>query len=328
MAEMPLTERGVPQDGRIHVRHEERDYDLRISSLPSLHGESIVIRIFDASVMGVGLDDIGLHPDLRASFSELLARPSGLVVVAGPTGSGKTTTLYAALKSLVRPELALFSIEDPVEYRIEGVTQVDLNRKTGLDFAAAMRYIMRQDPDVILCGEIRNRETLELCVQAALTGHLVLTTLHTNDAVQVIRRMAEIGLDRFLIADSLIGVLAQRLVRKTHLECGTLHELTDAQRQWLKHAGVAELPDTLTRGMGCAGCRNTGYRGRTTIAELLVVDDGLRRMIAGDADLQDIERLAASKRVPMLEDAAGKVLAGEVAIGEAMRVTGFLPEYQ
>jgi len=327
MAELPLTERALPQDGRSHVRHQKRDYDLRVSIIPSLNGESIVIRILDAGGLMFSLDDIGMTAEVREGFDHLLHRPNGVVVVAGPTGSGKTTTLYAALKSLVDPGVALFSVEDPVEYRIDGMTQVPVNQEAGVGIATAMRHILRQDPDVIMLAEIRDRETLNLCTTAALTGHLVLTALHTNDSVHVIRRLADIGLERFLIAESLLGVLAQRLVRKIHLECGTLHELTDAQRQWLKRAGVSEPPDTLTRGTGCHECRGTGCAGRTAIHELLVIDEELQAMIAGSADLREVERVAAGKRTPMMADAARLVLAGEVDIDEVMRVTGFLPEY-
>ena len=327
MAEVPVTRTDVPQDGRIHVRHEERDYDLRVSFVPAAAGTSVVIRVLDASGVSLGLDDIGMNEEARSQFDDLLQRPSGMVIVAGPTGSGKTTTLYAALRSLLRPELAVFSVEDPVEYRIDGMTQVSVNREAGLDFATAMRHVLRQDPDVILCGYIRDRQTLELAVEAALTGHLVLTTLHTNDSVQAIRRLADLGLDRFLIADMLAGVLSQRLVRKTHLDCGTLHELTDAQRRWLRQSGVEEPPDTLTRGIGCAECRNTGYHGRAGIYELLVIDEDLRQMIGGDADMREVELAAAERRTPMRHDAARKVLAGDVSIQEAMRVTAFVPDY-
>lgn len=328
MADLPLTESALPQDGRIHVRHDDREYDLRMSIVPSLNGDSIVIRILDAGGLMFGLDEIGLRPDLREAFDHLLHRPNGIVMVAGPTGSGKTTTLYAALKSLVRPEVALFTIEDPVEYRIDGVTQIPLNRKTGLDFPVAMRYALRQDPDVILCGEIRSLETLELCVQAAITGHLVLSTLHTQDAVRAIRRMADCGLERFLIAETLLGVLSQRLVRKVCPTCAADREVTDTQRRWLLDAGIAEPPETLTRGTGCRECRGTGCRGRTTIAELLVIDDELRELIGGDEDLDEVERVAASRLVPMRVDAARKVVAGEVDIAEAVRVTGLMPRYE
>ena len=327
MAEVPVTKTAVPQDGRIHVRHEDRDYDLRVSFMPAAAGTSVVIRVLDPSGVMLSLEDIGMNAEIRESFDGLLHRPNGIVVVSGPTGSGKTTTHYAALKSLIRPEVAVFSVEDPVEYRIDGMTQIPINREAGVSLASAMRHVLRQDPDVIMLAEIRNPETLQLCVTAAMTGHLVLTTLHTNDAVQAIRRMADVGLERFMIAESLIGVLAQRLVRKIHRECATMHEVTDAQRQWLKRAGVAQPPDTLKRGMGCAECRNTGHRGRTAIHELLVIDDELRLMIGGDTDLREVELAAAERRTPMRNEAARKVVAGDVDIREAMRVTAFAPEY-
>ncbi len=327
MAGLSVAERNIAQDGRITVGHAGREYDLRVSVLPSASGESVVMRVLDPSAVQLGLGDIGMTPGTREAFDELLHRPCGIVIVAGPTGSGKTTTLYAALKSLMKPEIAAFSIEDPVEYRIDGVTHIPINRKAGVTFAVAMRHLLRQDPDVILCAEIRDRETLQLCITAALTGHLLLTTLHTDDAIRTVRRMIDVGAERFLVADTLLAVLAQRLVRKVHLECGELHEPTEEQRQWLLDAGIEEPPDTLTRGTGCRDCRDTGHVGRTGIHELLVIDEELQQMIAGDAEIGEIELVAASKRDPMRADAARKVVAGEVDIEEAMRVTAFMPRY-
>ncbi len=327
MAELPLTERALPHDGRIHVRHDDHDYQLRVSVVPSLYGESVVMRVLDAGGSMLSLDDIDMREDIRKGFDDLLHRPNGLVIVAGPTGSGKTTTLYAALKSLVKPEVALFSLEDPVEYRIEGVRQVSIDRKAGLTFAVAMRHLLRQDPDVILCAEVRDLETLQLCISAALAGHLLLTTLHTDDAIRTLRRMIDVGAERFLIAQTLLGVLAQRLVRKIHVDCAEAHPLTEPERQWLIHAGIEEPPDTLTRGTGCPDCHGTGYAGRTAIHELLVIDEELQQIVGGDADLVEVERVAAGKRVPMRCDAARRVIAGEVDVVEAMRVTAFMPDY-
>ncbi|MGC9316437.1 MAG: ATPase, T2SS/T4P/T4SS family [Armatimonadota bacterium] len=327
MAQMSAAERNTAQDGRIVVTHQKRDYDLRVSSVPSAVGESVVMRVLDRSLMALSLDDIGMSDDIRATLDDLLHRPNGMLVVAGPTGAGKSTTLYAAIKSLIRPEIAISTIEDPVEFQIDGVTQVPVNRKAGLDPAAAMRHVLRQDPDIILCAEIRTLETLMLCVTAAITGHLLLSTMHTDDAIRAIRRMADVGLERFLIAETLLGVLAQRLVRRLCPHCAVEHALTESERQWLKSAGVEDPPDRLTRGAGCEACRGTGYRGRMSIHELLVIDDELRQMIGGDADLREVERVAAGKRDPMRHDAARKVLAGQVAIEEAMRVTAFMPSY-
>ncbi len=233
MANLSVSERNIAQDGRIRVEHEGKEYDLRVSVLPSASGESVVMRVLDPSAVQLGLGDIGMHPSTRERFDELLRRPNGLVLVAGPTGGGKTTTLYAALKSLMKPEIAVFSIEDPVEYRFDGVTQIPINPRAGVTFAVAMRHLLRRDPDVILCAEIRDRETLQLCLSAALTGHLLLTTLHTDDAIRTVRRMIDVGAERFLVADTLLGVLAQRLVRKTHRECAEQHAVTEEQRQWL-----------------------------------------------------------------------------------------------
>lgn len=339
MAHMRLTERSVPQDGRIVTEVEGKKLDLRVSVVPAATGPSMVIRIFDKSCIRLNLDEVQLVGEQREQLDDLLHRPCGLIVVTGPTGSGKTTTLYAILHELNRPELHVMTVEDPVEYLIEGVTQIPVNRQGGMDFRTAMRSIMRQDPDVIMCGEIRDLETAELCCQAAMTGHLVLTTLHTDDAVGVIRRLFDIGILRFMITSTLLGATAQRLLRRLCPECKEEYDpreessapgLTQAANEqgWLQEAGVGELPEKLWRSKGCAACNNGGFRGRAPIYEIFTMDqDVLTLMAVKQAALEEVEKLAATKVKPLKQSALEKVLAGDTTVAEAMRLLLYLPEY-
>jgi type IV pilus assembly protein PilB len=339
MADLKLAERSVPQDGRYITEVEGKKLDLRISVVPAATGDSLVIRLLDSSCIRLSLDQVYLVGEQREQLDDLLHRPSGLIVVTGPTGSGKTTTLYAILQELNRPELHVMSVEDPVEYLIEGVTQVPVNRRAGMDFRTAMRSIMRQDPDVIMCGEIRDQETAELCCQAAMTGHLVLTTLHTNDAVGVIRRLLDIGILRFMITSSLLGATAQRLLRKLCTECKEEYDpraessapgLTQAANEqgWLQEVGVTELPEKLWRTKGCPACHGSGFRGRVAIYEVFTVDqDVLTAMAVKQAPLEEVEKLAATKVRPLKQAALERVLSGETTVAEAMRLLMFLPEY-
>jgi len=288
----------------------------------------VVIRILDKAALTMGLDDIFKHEDVRAQVEQLLASPSGLLCCTGPTGSGKTTTLYAMLQHVNRRENNVMSVEDPVEFQIDGVTQIRVDQQAGLNFATAMRHILRQDPDVILCGEIRDMNTLQTVVQAALTGHLVLTTLHTNDAIKAISRMIDIGLERFLVAGSVTGIIAQRLLRKVCHDCAEERAPTDAEAQWLRESGVVDVPATVNSGTGCGSCRGTGTRGRTACHEVLMITPELREAIAGDMELRDVEGLAAEKMVPMRHDAARMVVEGSVDITEAIRVLAFMPSYE
>ena len=323
-----VTTRDVPQDGRFITEIDGKQLDLRISAVPTATGESLVARILDRAVVCLTLDDVYFVGEQRAQLDDLLHRPNGLIVVTGPTGSGKTTTLYAILHELNKPPVHCMSVEDPVEYLIEGVTQVPVNRRAGVDFRTAMRSIMRQDPDVILCGEIRDRETAELCCQAALTGHLVLTTLHTNDAIKAIRRLLDIGIPRFVISSSLLGATAQRLLRRVCADCREEYVPDEAELAWLREAGVADVPEKLWRGKGCEMCRHTGYRGRLAVYEIFTMDqEVLTAMAVKEAPLDEVEKLAASKVKSLKQAALEKVLAGDVPVAEAMRTLMFLPEY-
>jgi general secretion pathway protein E len=320
MANMDMTETRVPQDGRIHVHHAGKDYDLRVSSLPTIRGESIVMRILDLPERMPALDDIGMSEGNREAFDELLRSPCGLVVVSGPTGCGKSTTLYAAMRELNRRDHQLTTIEDPVEIMFDGINQVPLNPRAGLTFPVAMRHVMRQDPDIILCGEIRDLATAQLVVQAALTGHLVLTTLHTQTAAGVLRRLADIGVERFLIGESLLGALAQRLVRKICDNCREQRPPTEDEAVWLAEAGVEDIPDQVATGAGCDQCRQTGYRGRTSVHEVLVVDEELRALLSSNAPMDEIEEAAEARVTPIAYDAAQKALQGITDLREAMRI--------
>ena len=339
MADMKLTVSNAPQDGRIMTEVQGKKLDLRVSVVPTATGESLVIRLLDSSCIRLSLDDVCLVGEQRAQLDDLLHRPSGLIVVTGPTGSGKTTTLYAILHELNRPAVHCMTIEDPIEYLIEGVTQVPVNRAAGMDFRAAMRAIMRQDPDVIMCGEVRDLETAELCCQAAMTGHLVLTTLHTDDAIKAVSRLLDIGLPRFIITSALLGATAQRLLRKLCAACKEEYDpraessapgLTQAANEeaWLREAGLTELPGKLWRGKGCPECHGSGFRGRLAIYEIFTMDqDVLTAMAVKQASLEEVERLAATKVKPLRRVALEKVLGGDVPVAEAMRSLMYLPEY-
>ena len=328
MAAIPLAERRRGQDGRIRFEREGKEYDLRVSVVPSIHGSAVVMRILDKSGVNLTLDQVQLVGEQRQQLNKMLYANTGMVFVTGPTGSGKTTTLYAILHQLNEPEVSLMSVEDPVEYQIDGITQMHINPPVGFGFKAAMRHILRQDPDIIMCGETRDLETAEVMAQAAITGHLVLGTLHTDDAVSVIRRLLDMGLDRFMITSSLLGATAQRLLRRLCPECKEEYEPTEIERAWLQDAGIAEVPVKLWRARGCENCRSTGYRGRVAVYEIFRMDEDILQLMAvKKAPLEEIEKLAATKVKPMKLTAAEKVLAGETTADEAMRVMAYLPEY-
>jgi len=320
MADMDTMEQKVPQDGRISIEVSAKQYDLRVSCLPTVQGESIVIRILSPLQQLPGIEQIGLSEHNRQAFDRLLHSPCGILIVTGPTGCGKTTTLYAALGELNRRECSVFTVEDPVEIIIEGVSQVPVNRGVGMDFAAAMRHILRQDPDVIMCGELRDLPTAYLLTQAALTGHLVLNTLHTNDAVAVLRRLSDMGVERFLIAEALLGALAQRLVRKLCPDCREQRPPTPVECAWLQASGIEDIPEQVWGTVGCDNCRSTGYRGRTAVHEVFVMDDEVRQMLSEGVEMEHIQRQAARGVVSMHYDAAEKVVAGVTDVTEALRV--------
>ncbi|WP_198030114.1 GspE/PulE family protein [Bradyrhizobium sp. Tv2a-2] len=325
MAKLDIAERRMPQDGRIKTAVRGVEIDIRVATLPTVLGESIVMRILDRSRVELDFDKLGLDAITRGRLDHLMALPNGIVLVTGPTGSGKTTTLYTGLKQLNRPELKLFTVEDPVEYQLSGINQIQVHPATGFDFPVALRSILRQDPDVIMIGEIRDLETARIAIQASLTGHLVFSTLHTNSAVAAITRLVDLGLERFLLASTISGVMAQRLVRRLCPQCARPH----SDRRRLSEQMLMAMPGTsfdlaqTREPVGCEACSNTGYHGRTMICELLVIDDGIREVIGRRSqDQHSMEALARKSGFRSLfEDGIIKVLAGETALDEVLRVT-------
>jgi type II secretion system protein E len=319
MAEMNIAERRLPQDGRIRVTAGERLIDIRVSTIPTVYGESIVMRLLDRTSAFVPFDRLGFDPATAKVFARLIQRPHGILLVTGPTGSGKTTTLYAGLDKINLPEKKIITVEDPVEYQLAGVNQIPVRSKIGLSFATGLRHIVRQDPDVIMVGEIRDLETAEIAIQAALTGHLVLSTLHTNDAPGAVTRLQDMGAEPYLLASVLEGVLAQRLVRQICAQCAAPHDPSPID---LLSIGVTEPPSVqLYRGKGCTACRGTGYRGRTGVYELFTVDEGLRRLIMTKAPAGELRRYALAKgMVTLRQDGWAKVCAGITTVEEIVRV--------
>jgi general secretion pathway protein E len=320
MAEMNIAERRLPQDGRIRVTLQGRRVDIRVSTVPTVHGESIVMRLLDRSSVFLPLERLGFSPATRQRFESLIKRPHGIFLVTGPTGSGKTTTLYAALDKINSADRKILTVEDPVEYQLKGVNQIAVKPKIGLTFANGLRHIVRQDPDVILVGEIRDLETAEISIQAALTGHLVFSTLHTNDAPAAITRLQDMGVEPYLVASVLEGVLAQRLVRRICAACRTPDVPSPAD---LEALGLEISPDTLLyRGKGCDDCRGTGYRGRTGIYELFVITEDVRSLILRRASSREIRHLAIEAGMTTLRtDGWQKAREGVTTIEEVLRVT-------
>lgn len=320
MAGLDISERRLPQDGRIQVTIQGRNLDLRVSTLPVADGEKCVIRLLDSRSILVGLEDLGMSEDMLEDFRRQVLRPNGIVLVTGPTGSGKTTTIYASLQMMNNDAVNICTVEDPIEYHLSFANQVQVRENIGLTFAAALRSLLRQDPDIILIGEIRDLETARIGVQSSLTGHLVLSTVHTNDAPSSITRLVDIGIPPFLIAASLNGVLAQRLVRKICVHCKTpVHQPTGAEVAFLKQN--EETIQTLYRGAGCEKCHQTGYSGRIGIYEHLVMNDPLREIVTGGADLGEIRRTARQNHMRTLaEDAVQKVAAGITTVDEVLRI--------
>jgi general secretion pathway protein E len=320
MAEMNIAERRLPQDGRIRISLPNRRIDIRVSTIPTVHGESIVMRLLDRSSVFLPLDRLGFAPDTLARFEQLILRPHGIILVTGPTGSGKTTTLYGALDKINSPERKIITIEDPVEYQLKGVNQIPVKPKIGLSFATGLRHIVRQDPDVILVGEIRDLETVEIAIQASLTGHLVFSTLHTNDATGAIARLQDMGAEPYLIASVLEAVLAQRLVRRVCSACRVADNPPAAD---LEALGVTLNPGIqLYRGQGCDSCRGTGYRGRTGIYELFVINEEVRSLILRRASSREIRRQAVASGMSVLRlDGWAKACQGQTTVEEILRVT-------
>jgi type IV pilus assembly protein PilB len=319
MSGLDIAERRLPQDGGIHVLMERRPIDLRVSTLPNNHGEKVVIRIIDNTQALSSLETLGFSIDMLKQLRAQLAHPHGLILVCGPTGSGKSTTLYAALAEINSPDRNVCTVEDPIEYNLKHVNQFQVNEKIGLRFATVLRSLLRQDPDVIMVGEIRDEDTARTAVQAALTGHLVLSTLHTNDAVSAITRLHNIGVENYLVSASLDSVLAQRLVRKICTACKEEYEPSPALRHTMEQYGFEVR--TLCKGAGCAKCHQLGYAGRIGIYELFVPDDALRQAISDNAPLQQLRDLArATKSTTLLMDGLAKAKSGITTVEEIFRV--------
>lgn len=322
MADMNIAERRIPQDGRIAVKHQGKEFDLRVNSLPTHLGEKIVMRILDKSSTQIGLNKLGFWPDTQASLEALITQPNGLILSTGPTGAGKTTTQYSVLNRINSVEKNIITIEDPVEYELPGVSQVQVNRKAGLTFASAMRSFMRQDPDIIMVGEIRDLETAEMAIEASLTGHLVLSTLHTNDAPSAVTRLTDMGVEPFLISATIVGVLAQRLGRRICDHCKVSYQVPASE---LRRFGyTSDNPDemvTIQKGQGCDACRHTGFKGRVGLYEMMNVNDEIQELIVRRAPLADIREAARANGMKLLkEDGLRKILAGITTPEEVMRV--------
>ena len=324
MARMDIAEKRLPQDGRVAVRVGDRAVDLRVSTLPTSFGERVVIRLLDKSRGLMTLDELGISEARQTAYRQLVNSDHGIALVTGPTGSGKTTTLYAALAETDRAQRNVLTIEDPIEYQLAGVSQTQVNVKKGMTFAGGLRSILRQDPDVIMVGEIRDRETAEVAIQAALTGHLVLSTLHTNDAASAVTRLVDLGIEPFLVASSVKGVLAQRLLRRNCPHCLVETSMSVADRAGLQAMGVD--PDSLDavelrRGAGCEACRMTGYYGRTAVQELLPITASIVKLIQDRGDANSVKRAAVTEgMITLHEDAMEKLRGGLTTVQEIVRV--------
>ncbi|MDC3332889.1 type II secretion system ATPase GspE [bacterium] len=320
MAKLDIAEKRVPQDGRISIRLAGHAIDIRISTIPSAHGERVVLRLLDKQAGQLELTQLNMAPYVREIFSKSLSMPHGIILVTGPTGSGKTTTLYAGLSHINDSSRNILTIEDPVEYLLPGVGQTQVNSKVDMTFARGLRAILRQDPDVVMVGEIRDQETAEIAVQASLTGHLVLSTLHTNTAVGAITRLQDMGVEPFLLSSSVVAVLAQRLVRVLCASCKESHPATDYEASVMK-LEPSDQPIMIARPVGCDLCNHSGYKGRTGIHEMLEVTDTIRMMIHDGASEREIIAEARKSSDSMLGDGRRRVLEGETTVEEVLRVT-------
>ena len=322
LAHLDIAERRLPQDGRIKTRVKGRELDLRVSTVPTVHGESVVMRVLDRASVRLSLEDMGFERETLASFNQLIHRPHGILLVTGPTGSGKTTTLYAALAKLDSVSQKVITVEDPVEYQLEGINQIQVHSQINLTFANALRSILRQDPDIIMIGEMRDGETAQIAVQSSLTGHLVLSTLHTNTAASAVVRMQDMGVERYLITSTVNGVLAQRLVRRLCPHCKTPVQPDPAL---LQSSGLGRFLSggaPVYEARGCDHCRGTGYQGRTAIHELLVVDEAMRSAILQGLDASALQSIAVKAGMYTLyDDGLRKVAAGVTSLDEVLRAT-------
>jgi general secretion pathway protein E len=323
MSGLNIAEKRLPQDGRIRLRIAGRDIDIRVSTIPCAYGERSVLRLLDRAqaVSNFDLDKLGFSGDNLRRLDKLIRQSHGIILATGPTGSGKTTTLYAALSRINSPEKNIITIEDPIEYQLRGVGQMQVNPKIELSFASGLRSILRQDPDVIMVGEIRDGETAEIAIQAALTGHLVFSTLHTNDSFGAVTRLVEMGIEPFLVSSSILAVLAQRLVRRLCPDCRAPYTPTTMELQRVGLAGSG-FAGEIYKSAGCRACRNTGYRGRIAVQELMIMEDDIRTLVMQNADAATIRRSCQAKGMKLLrQDGAERVLAGETTIAELLRVT-------
>ena len=322
MAKLNIAEKRLPQDGRIEIRIGDKNVDIRVSTIPTAFGERVVLRLLDKSNVLLRLSDLGMPEEGLWLFHELIRSPHGIILVTGPTGSGKTTTLYSALSTINNPDINIITIEDPIEYQIEGIGQIQVNPKINLTFANGLRSIVRQDPDVILVGEIRDLETAEIAIQSSLTGHLVFSTLHTNDSASAVTRLIDMGIEPYLVTSSVIAILAQRLVRNVCDECKAPYV---PDKESLHNIGIA--PDMaegkiMYKGTGCQGCINTGYKGRTGIFELMIMDDSIKNLMLKTSDSNAIKRRAIEQgMVTLRQDGAMKMLNGITTVEEILRVT-------
>jgi general secretion pathway protein E len=323
MANLDIAERRLPQDGRIMLRIEGKELDLRVSTVPTMHGESVVMRILDKNATAHEFSSLGFDENTLARFVESLQQPNGIILVTGPTGSGKTTTLYTALQTLNKPDVKILTVEDPVEYQMEGINQIQAKPQIGLTFASALRSIVRQDPDIIMIGEIRDLETAQIAVRSALTGHLVLSTVHTNDAPSTINRLLDMGMEDYLLTSTIVGVLAQRLVRKL---CENCREIKQVGKEVIEELGLqcytkkGELH--LYHAVGCKECGSTGYFDRVNIVEMLSMSDSIRSLVMQNATSGEIRKKAVEEGMhSMFDNGMAKVVAGVTTIEEILRVT-------
>ena len=322
MSRMNIAEKRLPQDGRSSVQVGDRSIDLRVSTVPASHGERVVIRLLDKSVRLYTLDELGMDRSTLKRFARLIGVEHGLILVTGPTGSGKTTTLYASLGQINSKQRNIITLEDPIEYQLDGISQIQISEKKGMTFASGLRSVLRQDPDIVMIGEIRDHETAVMAIQSALTGHLVFSTLHTNDAASAVTRLLDLGIEPYLVSSSLMGVLAQRLVRRVCRRCSRPHRPEPAELDALGIVNGGDLPDGFRAGAGCDACRGTGYQGRVGCFELLTTGEEIRRLVQAGATASQIHDAARRAGMHSLsDDALAKAAAGRTTLEEVIRLS-------
>jgi type IV pilus assembly protein PilB len=319
MSNLDITEHRVPQDGRIKLNLDFHPVDLRVSTLPTVYGEKIVMRLLDMGSTLNDLNKLGFNALNMKRFTEMIEKPTGIVLITGPTGSGKSSTLYAALNKLNSEEVNIITVEDPVEYQLEGINQIQVNTNVGMTFAAGLRSILRQDPNIIMVGEIRDKETAEVAIRASLTGHLVLSTLHTNDSIGTVTRLIDMGVEPFLLASSLSGIVSQRLVRKVCRDCAEIQEPSKREIEIFAKRGMKI--EKITRGKGCSSCSMTGYKGRLALHEVLVINDEMSRAMMNGESFQKMKELAnKNKTIFLLDDGLLKIKQGLTTTEEVLKV--------